>query len=119
MKTSTFSKSTLEIEQDAVKVAPEAYTVLLENEHVRVLDIRVKPGGSVPMHSHPTCILYAITDVKAIFTLPDGTRRDEVMRAGEARWTGSFSHAAENIGKTELHVLAIEFKEPLGEERGY
>ena len=44
---------------DAVKVAPESYKVLLENDRVRVLEYRIKPGYKNAMHSHPDFLLYA------------------------------------------------------------
>ena len=37
--------------QDPVKLSPKMYTVLLENEHVRVLEFRAKAGEKEPMHS--------------------------------------------------------------------
>ena len=45
------------VAQDVAKVSPETHRVLLENEHVRVFDVRVKPGEKVGMHSHPVGIL--------------------------------------------------------------
>jgi hypothetical protein len=43
---------------DPVKVAPKMYKVLLENHRVRVLEARVKPGVTAPMHSHPGSVVY-------------------------------------------------------------
>ena len=41
--------------QDVVKASPDTHKVILENEHVRVLDVHAKPGEKVAMHSHPPC----------------------------------------------------------------
>ncbi|HEX2170445.1 MAG TPA: hypothetical protein VHF65_09110, partial [Nitrososphaera sp.] len=38
---------------DAVKVAPDSYKVVLENDAVRVLEVRIKQGTKSEMHSHP------------------------------------------------------------------
>jgi quercetin dioxygenase-like cupin family protein len=38
---------------DVLKPAANAYKLLMENEKVRVLDIRLKPGEKAPMHNHP------------------------------------------------------------------
>ena len=43
--------------QDPVKVAPGIYKVILENDHVRVLEVTLKPGEKVPMHSHPASVV--------------------------------------------------------------
>ncbi len=38
---------------DAVKTDPDKYKVVLENERVRVLEYRDKPGQKTKMHTHP------------------------------------------------------------------
>ena len=42
--------------EDAVKVAPHVYKVALENDRVRVLETRMKPGDKTSMHSHPAVV---------------------------------------------------------------
>ena len=37
---------------DAMTAAPDHHEVLLENERVRVLDTRLGPGESTPVHTH-------------------------------------------------------------------
>jgi hypothetical protein len=37
---------------DALTAAPRHHTLLLENERVRVLDTRIAPGETVPLHTH-------------------------------------------------------------------
>jgi hypothetical protein len=39
-------------ELDALTAAPHHHTLLFENELVRVLDTRIPPGQTVPLHSH-------------------------------------------------------------------
>lgn len=56
--------------QDPVKVAPNSYTVLLENEQVRVLKGCLKPGEKIPMHSHGYRVIYELTDHISRFTFP-------------------------------------------------
>ena len=50
--------------QDPVKLSPKMYTVLLENEHVRVLDFRAKAGEKEAMHSHPAALVYMLSSGK-------------------------------------------------------
>src|SRR5438034_3755061 len=69
--------------QDPVKVAPNNFTVLLENDQVRVLDFHSK-GEKIPMHSHPKYLTYDIAGSgKTIFTWPDGqtTEGEKIGRA--------------------------------------
>jgi hypothetical protein len=37
---------------DGVIAAPEHHRVIFENERVRVVELRVKPGEFVPVHTH-------------------------------------------------------------------
>ncbi len=96
---------------DALKVAPDLYKVLLENNKVRVLELRIKPGRKVEMHSHPSMLVYCLSDAKNRFTFPDGRIQDIQLKNGEVRWMEPFSHTGENIGKTETHLILVEFKE--------
>ncbi len=99
--------------QDPVKVAPEKCKVLLENDRVRVLDFWLKPGDKLPMHSHPAAVTYFMTTGKVKTTLPDGKSTEMEPKAGEARWAEAVTHANENTGATEAHVIVVELKEPV------
>jgi len=96
--------------QDAVKVAPESYKVLLENDRVRVLEYRIKPGKKAAMHSHPDNLVYFLTPEKYKFTFPDGKTIDREAKAGEVLFLEAETHAYENVGSTEAHGLLIELK---------
>ncbi|MFI5056809.1 MAG: cupin domain-containing protein [Candidatus Acidiferrales bacterium] len=98
--------------QDAVKVSPETHKVLLENDQVRVLDARMKPGEKIAMHSHPANVVYFLTDGKIKITYPDGKTEVREVKAGVAAWNEGVTHAAENVGATEFHELQIELKGP-------
>jgi beta-alanine degradation protein BauB len=96
--------------QDPVKVAPDKYKVILNNDKVRVLDVRLKPGEKSPMHSHPNYAIYAFNSSTAKFTSKDGKTTDFTSKAGQCVWRNAESHSVENTGKTEIHVLNIELK---------
>jgi quercetin dioxygenase-like cupin family protein len=98
--------------QDPVKQSPQYYKVLLENEQVRVLEYRLKPGEKEPMHTHTSGVLYIFGDAKMRTTYPDGRTEESTGGAGEAHWRNPVTHALENIGSTEAHALAIDFKKP-------
>jgi quercetin dioxygenase-like cupin family protein len=98
--------------QDVVKVAPEQYKVLLENDRVRVLEYRIKPGEKSQMHSHPANILYSFSDSKGKVTTPDGKTTEADVKAGEAVWNEAGTHAVEIVGTTEAYGLIIELKDP-------
>jgi len=50
-------------------------SVRFENDRVRVLELRLKPGEREGMHTHPQYVLYALTDYRVKNTSADGTVR--------------------------------------------
>jgi mannose-6-phosphate isomerase-like protein (cupin superfamily) len=96
--------------QDPTKVDPKHYKVLLDNAHLRIDDVMIKPGEKTPMHSHPGYAVYALTGGNVKFTYPDGKTRTVKVKAGQAIWRDGETHTSENIGKSDLHVIDIELK---------
>ena len=96
--------------QDPVKVAPNNHKVLLENDRVRVLEFRSKPGEKIGMHSHPDCIVYVFAAAKTKFTSPDGKITERESKAGDTTWRAAETHASEYIGTGEAHALLVELK---------
>ena len=95
--------------QDIAKVAPKNAKVLLDNEEVRVIDVYLKAGEKLPMHSHPPNVVYSVTTGKVKTTLPDGQSRETDFKTGEAQWSGAVVHANEAL--TDIHVIVTELKE--------
>lgn len=95
---------------DAVTVAPHVYKVVLENDRVRVLDVRGKPGDKTEMHSHPPVVAIAITDGKYRFTSPDGQTMEAELKASEAMYFDAVEHAGEFTGTTEARGVLVELK---------
>jgi beta-alanine degradation protein BauB len=95
---------------DSTTVDPDHYKVLLDNERVRVLEFRGAPGNKTPMHSHPDYVTYSFNGGKSMFTYPKGKPVEAVSQAGEVRWHKAETHAGQNTGEMELHVLIVEIK---------
>ena len=96
--------------QDAVKVDPGHYKVLIDNPSVRVLKITYAPGTKSPMHSHPDALLVSLQDSKARFTLPDGKTQDMVIGKETASYTPATTHSPNNVGTTPVDAILVEFK---------
>ena len=96
--------------EDSVKVAPNSYKSILENERVRVLEYRGKPGDKTAMHSHPDAVAYALTGGKFKFTLADGQSFEVELKAGESMFAEAQGHATENTGTSEARILLVELK---------
>ena len=96
--------------QDPVQQSPELYRVLLENDEVRVLEYRLKPGQKEPLHSHPDGVVYGFNASKIRVTSADGKVTESAGKAGDVYWRRSVTHALENVGDTDVHSLAVEIK---------
>ncbi len=96
---------------DVLVAASNAYKLLLENDRVRVLEIRLKPGQKAPMHDHPNDhVVYILNDLSLKLTSADGKSGVNDLKAGQTLWLDAGAHEAENVGKTEMHNIVIEVK---------
>ena len=96
---------------DPAQVAGDVYKKVMENERVRVFDVRFKPGQKAMMHRHPDHIVYVLADYTLDLSLPDGSRQEIPLKEGQSFWMNAGPHAAVNIGNTEGHALVIELKD--------
>lgn len=101
--------------QDPVVVGPSVYSVVFENEKVRVSEISFDPGESIAMHSHPDHFVYVLTPGTLKLGYPDGHSSDFAGTPGQVVWIPAESHAAVNIGTTQFRGLVVELK-PLPNE---
>lgn len=90
---------------------PDKYKTIFENERVRVLEYRDKPGDATTPHSHPDSVMYTLSSFRR--RLVHGEQNVEVeLPAGKVGWISAQEHYGENIGDTESHAIFIELKEP-------
>lgn len=95
---------------DPTRVTPATHKAVFENDRLRVLDIRMKPGQKAAMHSHPAYLVYSLTPGQVRFAFQDGTSEEVTLEPGMIVWREGETHAPENVGSDELHVLNIELK---------
>lgn len=97
--------------QDVMTAASKAYGLLLENDKVRVMEIRLKPGQKAPMHNHPNNhVVYVMKDAKFKLSFTDGKSTEVDLKSGKVLWMEAGAHETENVGTTEGHNLVIELK---------
>ncbi len=98
--------------QDPAATDGDKYRVVLENDHVRVLEYRDKPGEKTHEHRHPNFTLYAVSAFKRRIHLPDGKVLMREFKAGDVMWSPAQTHIGENVGTTDTHVIMVELKSP-------
>jgi quercetin dioxygenase-like cupin family protein len=96
--------------QEAAQVAPHIYKVLFENERVRLLDVRMKPGDESSQHSHPDYLLYALEGGQVKLTDASGQSAEVDIHAGDTMWREAEEHSALNVGSTDIRALFVELK---------
>jgi hypothetical protein len=94
---------------DPVETNPDHYSVVFENERVRVLEYRDRPGERTTPHEHPDSVMYTLSAFRRRLH-GDEAHRDVEMPAGLTGWLPAQRHAGENIGDTRTHVLFVELK---------
>ena len=97
--------------QDPIVTDGDKYSVVLENERVRVLRYHDKPGDRTLQHAHSDYVMYAESSFKRRLTFPDGRKQEVDVKAGSVGWMKGHIHIGENIGDTNTDVILVELKE--------
>lgn len=98
------------MELDPVVTNPGLYRVVMENDRVRVLEYRDRPGDRTTPHRHPDSVMHTLSSFRR--RLVSGEREVErEIEAGTTSWLAAQEHSGENIGVTATHVIFVELKE--------
>lgn len=96
---------------DPVAVSPNQFKILLENEHVRVVEYSLKPGEQDIAHTHPAKSSYVVSGGKLEVHLENGEAFIADEKAGTASWMNYLDkHYVENIGNTTVTIVFTEIK---------
>jgi quercetin dioxygenase-like cupin family protein len=91
--------------------SPDKYKLLLENDHVRVIQYTLKPGEKDNPHTHPPKTSYVISG-GTFRVFPENEEPfDYVEVQGVTEWSDKTSkHYVENVGNTTITILLTEIK---------
>lgn len=106
---------------DAVAAAPANHRVVLENEHVRVLDVTVQPGEREPLHAHcRSSVMYLMYEGIYKDYGPGDELLSEVSESpSDAQYPMTLwvdpqgPHAVHNLDSRAVRLLRVEIKEPV------
>lgn len=93
---------------DVAKVAPQYFTVEMENSEVRVLRAKLTADARIPIHDNRSGVIVALTDVHLRFTTPDKKFRDVHVKAGETHWIDGDTFSEQNLSASPCEFLFIE-----------
>jgi quercetin dioxygenase-like cupin family protein len=92
--------------EDAVKVCPNMFKVIAENETTRVIKFTQKKGESCPMHTHGPLAVYVIKPGKLTYIMPDGTKKEgPKLKAGDAFLRPATEHEHAPAGAESVAIL--------------
>jgi quercetin dioxygenase-like cupin family protein len=87
-----------------------SYKLLIENQYARVYDIEIPAGFREPQHTHKARVVVCLSGAELKHLMPDGREEPSTLRTGEVAWRPAATHIGQNLGNTDLWVVAIEPK---------
>lgn len=96
--------------EDVNQAAPDYAEIRLENDHVRVTEVRLPAGASIPEHAGINRAIYALTDYSLDYTSDKEGANSKTLRQGQLHWHEACRHALTNTGATEARFLVIAWK---------
>ena len=103
---------------EPIVAAGDYHSVVLENERVRVLQVEIMPGETVPLHQHempsvfvtiePASLLFRDISGKAIRVV----ERSAFIELPHVEWreTPPAPRSVENVDSVPMRAMRIEFK---------
>lgn len=98
-----------EVALDPVVTNPDHYSVVFENDLVRVLAYQDEPGERTTPHVHPDSVMITQSAFSRRLSGSQG-ERDVELPSGAVVWLPAQEHTGENIGTTPTRVLLVELK---------
>ncbi len=103
---------------DALVAAPGFHRLVFENDDVRVLETRIGPGETVPLHTHRwPSVLYVVATGHVVrrdgegAILTDTRASGTLSEPGSAAWLAPMPpHTVENVDSSEIRLLNFELK---------
>lgn len=94
---------------DILNLMPEQTQLLFENEYVRVLNVKLEPGETQPLHHGGNRLIYALTNYSIYYYQPDDTTEIS-WNTGGIHWHEAGMHAVEIASETMADYLVFERK---------
>lgn len=96
--------------KDPIAVGSGMYKLLFENQKVRVMEVTIKPGEKVAMHSHPDHLGYILSGGKLKMTTSKGEAQEVEGKQGDVIFSEPVTHDTVNTGTTTVKVIVVELK---------
>ncbi len=86
--------------------------VLLENDRVRVREVRFDPGAKPGPHTHTYAHVGVVLDAGTLqFNDPHGKSEKVSFKPGQVGWRdANVTHEVVNVGESSIRVIEVEIK---------
>ena len=93
---------------DFLEAAPKQAKVLVDNDRVRIIEVKIQKGDKIPMHTHPDSVIHIIKSGRVKWTLEDGKTMESKGKDGDTMFRPATTHAHEHLDAS--HAILIELK---------
>ena len=98
--------------QDFASTDPQFVKVLGDTLSTKLLLISIPPGVTTAVHSHPSEIIYALSDCTMLVEYENGKKETFTLKAGQsAQGPPESPHKMTNTGKTTLEFILVEISQ--------
>lgn len=95
--------------QDILKVAPDQCKLLNDTLNVRLIQVTLKPGEELPLHTHPVFQFYVLTGGTIRHIEADGKYSDFQITPGmHLQGKATSKHGDKNVGNSIIQFLLVE-----------
>ncbi|MHA7811967.1 MAG: cupin domain-containing protein [Phycisphaerales bacterium] len=91
--------------------SPEHYTLLHEDDRIRVIDFVIEPGFRDQWHRHPHEAFYILKGGTLPIEPQDGDPIELTIKPGDVVSHEAWTHRVSNIGNTTVHAMIFETKD--------
>lgn len=95
---------------DVEQAKPGDTNVLLENDVVKVILVRLPVGEKTPMRVGTRRLIFSLTDYTIVFHQPDQSPETEIFEPADIHWHEGGEHSIENTGEAVARFITVEFK---------
>jgi hypothetical protein len=96
--------------QSPKPASSETTKPLLDNERVRVSEMKIAPGAKIGLPNKPDQFAYLLTDASLVFSAPGHTPYQLDFKAGQATLLPAQSTEAANESNEEVRAVLVEIK---------
>lgn len=82
--------------------------ILLQNDHVRLAVMTIKPGDRGRLVERPDRVRYVLKGGKIREHFADGKVKNYLLKPGTVQWQEKSASSMENVGRTAVSFITVQ-----------